>query len=72
MKSASAFANQDRPIMEICHSILQLDAIAQFLIEYIDTQLIDQNISKAQVLVKTVLDDDIRAAIDLSNKFSFA
>jgi hypothetical protein len=37
MRSASAFADPDRPIMEICHSILQLDAIMQFLNEYIET-----------------------------------
>jgi hypothetical protein len=37
LRSASAFADQDRPIMEICHSILQLDAIVQFLVEYIET-----------------------------------
>ena len=68
-KSIQDFKIQAGEVKEICHLILQLDAIVQFLPQFVDVQEIDEKIKKAVDAVQKVFDDEFKSINEQSEKF---
>ena len=70
-KYIQLFENPAGEVKEICHLVLQLDAIVQYLPGYVDVQEIDENIKKAVDVVSKVLDDALKSINEYSDKFFY-
>lgn len=70
-KHIQLFENPAGEVKEICHLVLQLDAIVQYLPGYVNVQEIDENIKKAVDVVQKVLDDAFKSINEQTEIFFY-